>query len=194
MTVCRASEIEMRSTFRTFCPECGSSKLLMKAITNPHTMQWPMECMEEFGGCGEIFPGTDAIFISWNEKKFGLNRIPHDSRSMATLLYTPMSVKARELGYALTVHGSLNRDIDFVGIPWTNEAVSEREFAEAMMKVAQKVRGRANMGWSLLGKQATIDGLPGNKPHGRLGWNFVLGDGPYIDLAVMPRFTETATL
>lgn len=111
----------------------------------------------------------------------------HDSRPFYEKLIEPLRAKARELGYALGVHGTLKRDIDLIACPWTHEAVDARTLAEALLKVAAD----HNNGLAFL-KPHEDDryfwaGCPGHKPHGRLVWTFHLGGGPYIDLSVMPR-------
>ena len=89
------------------------------------------------------------------------------------LAFLPGIVKvAKDRGYALTVHGSLARDFDFVAIPWTEEACPAEELAEAI---------RARCGGIVVDLTN-----PCPKPHGRLAWKFHLGGGPYVDLSVMP--------
>ena len=51
--------------------------------------------------------------------------------------YRKMADRARDLGYAVTLHGSLLRDADMVAIPWTDKAVDPNELAEAMLEVVQ---------------------------------------------------------
>ena len=88
------------------------------------------------------------------------------------LSFIPGLVKvARENGYALTLHGSLSRDFDFVAIPWTEEAVPAAELAELL---------REQCG-------AAMNPVPTEKPHGRLGYVLVLDGLVYVDLSVMPR-------
>lgn len=99
-------------------------------------------------------------------------------------LIAPLRTRARELGYAIGVHGSLQRDIDLIAIPWTSEAVPGRVLAESLFAVVERVNGYAAWSWSMLGSEFTLDGCPGMKPHGRLGWVINLGGGPYIDLSV----------
>lgn len=96
---------------------------------------------------------------------------------------------ARSLGYAVGVHGSLQRDIDLIAVPWTSTAVSARELAEAIQRKAKELFGYAeNIDKRGADNPAYFDdGCPGGKPHGRLCWTFHLGGGPYIDLSVMPR-------
>lgn len=82
---------------------------------------------------------------------------------------------ARELGYALGVHGSLARDLDVIACPWVETAAPAEELVEAI---------RAKVGGCL-----STQG-PTERPHGRRAWSIHLGGGPYIDLSVMPRSTD----
>lgn len=102
------------------------------------------------------------------------------------LLIEPLRARARELGYAIGVHGSLNRDIDLIACPWSDDAVSERELAEELHRVVEQIYGQSPRGWHLQGYEYTLAGAPCSKPHGRLGWIFY-ADGTPIDLSVMPR-------
>lgn len=86
---------------------------------------------------------------------------------------------ARAHGYALALHGSMERDLDLIAVPWIVEADS----AEVLVET---VRGAVN-GYITDG----ID-VPTLKPHGRRAWAIrPLDDNPagdlYIDLSVMPR-------
>jgi len=107
-------------------------------------------------------------------------------------LIGPIRETARSLGYAIAVHGSLERDIDLIACPWTDGAVDECELAEAVRLVAAEHNGgiayidprEQPEEWFQAGCQ------PHGKPHGRRVWCFILGGGPYIDLSVMPRREE----
>lgn len=96
--------------------------------------------------------------------------------------YMRLAPVARELGYALTLHGSMRRDLDLVAIPWTKDAVGARVLAESLAR---------ECGGFMRPHEADDEfhraGKPGYKPHGRLGWVILLGGQPYIDLSVMPR-------
>lgn len=89
--------------------------------------------------------------------------------------------RARQLGYALCIHGSMTRDLDLVACPWTYDAVPPFDLAQAL---CEEVGG-------------AIDphdiGNPTGKPHGRLAWRIHCGGGPYIDLSVMPRRGQRPT-
>lgn len=111
----------------------------------------------------------------------------HDSYAKYKALIGPLRAKARELGYALAVHGTLKRDIDLVAAPWAERAVEPRILAEALRDVAREHNG----GIAHQKPEEEADawhraGVPGHKPFGRLCWSFHLGGGPYIDLSVLP--------
>jgi hypothetical protein len=93
---------------------------------------------------------------------------------------------AKAAGYALGVHGSLARDIDLIACPWTDEAVDAVELARLLQLKTCEVIGAALL-LPCEDDSYFLAGTPGAKPHGRRGWTFHLGGGPYVDLAVMPR-------
>ena len=82
---------------------------------------------------------------------------------------------ARACGYALALHGSMQRDLDAIAVPWTKLAVDARTLVERICE-----------GMGLL----VADGSPGDKPHGRQVWSLLLGDVGFVDLSVMPRRSE----
>lgn len=96
------------------------------------------------------------------------------------VMYGRLSLIAREYGYALTVHGSMQRDLDLVAVPWVEDASEPVDLVEA-------IRGAVG------GFLSPSDPGPTVKPHGRLGWAIHLGGGPYIDLSVCPRQIGGAT-
>jgi len=93
---------------------------------------------------------------------------------------------ARALGYAIAVHGSLERDLDLVAIPWTDEAVDALDLVKAV-----QAEITAHIGECYRSCDEQVD----HKPHGRLAWwlhfqNAVStcnGAYPFVDLSVMPR-------
>jgi hypothetical protein len=75
----------------------------------------------------------------------------------------PIRRVARDAGYAITVHGSLARDIDLVAVPWIEHNVSSPDYlAERVAAVIAGQLGRCNIhGKSAAGLKWTA------KPHGR---------------------------
>ena len=113
-----------------------------------------------------------------------MKKIPldeHGQRRVAKAycrLIGPLRARAYELGYAVGVHGSIKRDIDFIACPWTRRAVGPLKLAEALRAETERVIGFAVFG---------CDGVvPTRKPHGRLCWTIHF-NGTYIDLSIMPR-------
>lgn len=78
-------------------------------------------------------------------------------------------------GYALALHGSLQRDLDAVAIPW----VEKCEPAEFLIE-----RVCARMGLTV-GPNS-----PASKPHGRKVWTLMLANWGFVDLSVMQLIDE----
>ena len=90
-----------------------------------------------------------------------------------------MREAARKLGYAITTHGSMERDFDIVVIPWTEEAVDSYTVAHAIRKAAGSNNWRCPQ---------SVNGAP----HGREWWPFDWPDSGresknYVDMSIMPR-------
>lgn len=136
-----------------------------------------------------------------------MNPCDWDSRPHYERLIEPLRDVARRLGYALTVHGTLRRDIDLVACPWAEDAVSAKTLVRALRARTREVAGHAepcraeaassNPKWfrdGLAGYAPSV-GRMAAKPHGRRGWVFHLTPsqvGPYVDLSVMPRRLDAA--
>lgn len=89
-------------------------------------------------------------------------------------IYPALAAKARELGYALALHGSVQRDLDLIAIPWTDEAVEPIVLINGLCEE-----------FDLETNHPLRE--PGIKPHGRLAWTIPLWWGAYLDVSVMPR-------
>ncbi len=102
-------------------------------------------------------------------------------------LYTTLASKSKEYGYALALHGSMQRDLDVIAIPWIENASDPIELIRALEKVSGGYcASRINKDGSII---QPYDPL--HKPHGRLAWIISLSDdgpkGPYIDISVVPK-------
>lgn len=93
-------------------------------------------------------------------------------------MYVGLCELARENGYALTVHGTMNLDFDLVAIPWTDNAIEEHKLAKL---IAEQLNMFDGVGFEKFHETPVI------KPHGRLSWILYFGSHAYIDLSVMPR-------
>ena len=83
---------------------------------------------------------------------------------------------AREYGYALAVHGSLNRDIDLVAIPWVEGARDPVDLVYGLASVVQSITNYVD-----------VIECETKKPYGRLAWSIYIDRTTYIDLSVTPR-------
>lgn len=91
-------------------------------------------------------------------------------------LLPPMRLAAKGCGYALTVHGTLSRDIDVVAIPWAERADKAEHLVDRLCGVIAGLTGRA----LLLGEWT-------DKPHGRRSVTIIHGGHEAeIDLSIMP--------
>lgn len=88
---------------------------------------------------------------------------------------------AKKRGYALAIHGSMQRDFDIIAVPWVEDASKPSELVEA---IANEVDGFVI---GDLSDKGIIDQLdsPTKQPHGRLSWNICWGGNVFIDLSVM---------
>lgn len=93
-------------------------------------------------------------------------------------MYVGLCELARENGYALTVHGTMNLDFDLVAIPWTDNAIEEHKLAKL---IAEQLNMFAGVGFEKFHETPVI------KPHGRLSWILYFGSHAYIDLSIMSR-------
>lgn len=88
-------------------------------------------------------------------------------------LYPLMRKRARKLGYALAVHGSLVRDCDLIAVPWVENAVEPYELAKALSEITHS--------------EISLD-APMIKPFGRIAYTFQIGGaGGYVDLSIVGK-------
>lgn len=108
------------------------------------------------------------------------------------LVLDPVRKVARELGYCIAMHGSMQRDFDLVAVPWVEGAAEPEVLVKA---VCECVSGHITDSGTEAGKwdpeantfvKAVIT-QPEQKPHGRQAWSIQLGLGAFIDLSVMPK-------
>ena len=105
-------------------------------------------------------------------------------RALSERVVRVIRVAARECGYAVAVHGSMERDLDLIAIPWTEQAESPTDLIDTIKSALASAVGGC--------REA---GEVGQKPHGRMVWTLLLnrpvvtptGKFPFIDLGVMPR-------
>ena len=111
------------------------------------------------------------------------------NRALLDLILPPMRRAAKDKGYAITVHGSLNRDIDLVAVPWREHNVSDPDqLVIALCGAVAAVTGRCNFMRSRDENSSSLMNWT-DKPHGRRATTLLVWCGQNsadIDLSVMP--------
>jgi hypothetical protein len=102
--------------------------------------------------------------------------VPHESWEYPELPpVAPIREVAKQAGYAIGEHGSRERDLDLIAVPWTKDAVSSTEL---ISRICQAIN-------------ANVVGDIAAKPFGRVAVILSMA-GWYrpIDLSITPRATE----
>jgi hypothetical protein len=107
-------------------------------------------------------------------------------------IYPRLLQIAQDHGYALTVHGSVHRDLDLVAIPWVEEASEPLELITAMKEITRTVTHHPDT------DHLSPDCAPTIKPHGRVAYSLHVTDrgmyGGYFDISVMPKIIKQEPL
>jgi hypothetical protein len=112
------------------------------------------------------------------------------SRAAAFAWMVPHLTKvARFYGYALGLHGSMERDLDLIAVPWTDGAAPAETLVEAIREAVDGfIRNDPPTEGNKYDYQTRS---PATKPHGRRAWSiYFSGRRFYIDLSVIPRIVE----
>lgn len=100
---------------------------------------------------------------------------PASNAPVYAALYSEFAELARKHGYALAIHGSLQRDFDVIAVPWVELPSEPRVVIDAIKKefAVETVAG------------------PTLKLHGRICWSIVIGFGEtQLDFSFMPLEME----
>jgi hypothetical protein len=100
-----------------------------------------------------------------------------------------LTTVARIYGYAIGLHGSMNRDLDLIAVPWTESAAPAETLVEAIRDAVDgSIRNDPPTQGNKYDQQVSN---PNDKPHGRRAWSiYFSGRRFYIDLSVMPRIVR----
>lgn len=112
---------------------------------------------------------------------------PTDVKAAAFAWMIPhLTQVARIYGYAIGLHGSMNRDLDLIAVPWTDSAAPAETLVEAIRDAVDGyIRNDQRTEENRYDAQTRN---PCDKPHGRRAWTiYFCGRRFYIDLSVMPR-------
>lgn len=111
---------------------------------------------------------------------------PSPARAVAYAALYPLLLQvAKRHGYALAIHGSMQRDFDLIAVPWIEEASTPVVLIRALKKATRMVTQ------SPLTDHLFKDCAPTPKPHGRIAFSIHVTDsgmyGGYLDISVMPK-------
>jgi hypothetical protein len=94
----------------------------------------------------------------------------HAKPSLYAYYFYDLKEIAKEYGYNLVLHGSLNRDLDLIAIPWVDDPKPELDLINAFSKHLN--------GWT---SDAPSLFLPGKLPGGRHTYIIQLNRGGYMN-------------
>lgn len=113
------------------------------------------------------------------------NKPIHVKPSLYAFYYESLKIIAKDYGYNLVLHGSMNRDLDLIAIPWVDNTKDEFEMIQEFDKYLT--------GFCSSDKEHYMFGL---LPAGRRGyvinlnrggeWNKHVDVQYYIDISVIP--------
>lgn len=109
------------------------------------------------------------------------DKAPSTRPVMYHALLPKLIFTARGLGYCLAIHGSMQRDLDIVAIPWTEDAVTPIDLWRALMTAVNGVDSWGRYAETCMYNKA----LPHNRVSLPIHLTNLGGDGPYIDLSIM---------
>lgn len=95
------------------------------------------------------------------------------ARHHCDVLLPALREVARSCGYAIAVHGSLERDIDLIAVPWRDMEMTPEYLVDKLFGVV-----------SAIFHTAELRG-PDIKPHGRRAWSMHFCGHHYVDLSVI---------
>ena len=98
---------------------------------------------------------------------------PPNKAPAFAFLYPHLADIARSMGYSLAIHGTMDRDLDLIACPWTEDAVAPILLVQAIGAYVDVFT------------PTSFDG-PEDKPCGRKAWLINMDGGVQIDISVMP--------
>jgi hypothetical protein len=84
-------------------------------------------------------------------------------------------VIGRSHGYCIAIHGSMQRDLDVIAVPWTAKPSPPHVFVTALCEAMECLQNG--------------DG-PERKPHGRLVYTLLMGGALWMDLSVLEPYAQ----
>ena len=115
---------------------------------------------------------------------------------MYALFFERLKQIAKEYGYNLVLHGSMDRDLDLIAIPWVDNPGSKLsmviDFQEYLTGKIPDNAKKEHFSHSILpgGRDSYVIHLNLGDKSGE--WNRFENEQYYIDLSITPLFTELA--
>jgi len=104
-----------------------------------------------------------------------------------SLFYEHLKQIAYEYGYNLVIHGSLNRDLDLIAIPWIDEPRDEQEMVKDMqmwLTGMYYLDGKGNVPFTVLPGNRHSYVIELNRGNKKGEWLRFADEQYYIDLSI----------
>ena len=118
-----------------------------------------------------------------------MDKPKHFKPGLYAMFFEQLKDIAREYGYNLLIHGSMNRDLDLVAVPWVDDPRPEqdmiKEFQEYLTGVTLK-RPNGEVAYTTLpgGRHSYVIDLNRGNRHGE--WVRFYDEQYYLDISVTP--------
>jgi hypothetical protein len=105
---------------------------------------------------------------------------------MYALFYERLKLIAKEYGYNLVLHGSMDRDLDLIAIPWVNEPQDELLMIQDFHEHLTGMRGvkKENYHFSVLPGNRHSYVIELNRGDKSGEWNRFFDEEYYLDISV----------
>ncbi len=165
------------------CPECGVQVETIKGLDYVATVYMDGKCADHtahpnYTAKGHQVTGDHAEIKVIDEPKPGGEKAHHGHMPFAlySTYFLMLQPEFRKHGYALMTHGSGQRDLDMVAVPWGDTL-------DTPEKVLDHITEK-------FGFEHNINSDDPDKPWGRKAYIIGCGAGLYIDLSFTPRYTD----
>lgn len=114
----------------------------------------------------------------------------HVKPAMYALFYEHLKKIAQDLGYNLVLHGSLDRDMDLIAIPWRDTVAEEKDLIEDFEIY---LTGRSTRNPDETRDFSTLPGgrhvyiIEFNRGDKRGEWNRFEDEQYYLDISITPK-------
>jgi hypothetical protein len=98
-------------------------------------------------------------------------------------------IAGKTFGYAIGLHGTAERDLDLIAVPWVERPSSPEDLARYIAQKIHQETGKAIFVEGAPIEQAVWP-APAVRPHGRVSYTILLGGTYWVDLSIMPRITN----